>query len=77
MTIKYTVNITAEEVKIAREAIKPYAAFANAHPELTSVLYDIDLLPEQIRMVANANRLIVICTLWQQAKGLPEIVTSE
>ena len=39
--------------------------FVNDRPDLISLLYDIDLLPEQIRTVANARRLLGLCLVWK------------
>jgi hypothetical protein len=48
------------------EVTHPYLKFINETPALLSVLYDIDLLPEQIRLPVNAARLAAFCELWQK-----------
>jgi hypothetical protein len=54
---------TDEEIKAAHEATEPYRKQINETPELQSLLYDIDLLPEQIRLFVNAVRMIAFCEL--------------
>lgn len=65
---KIEYEITEEEEKAAREATKENWRYANQNPELLSLLYDIDLMPEQIRMMANAKRYIAICMLYKKWK---------
>lgn len=52
-----------EEQK-AQKITQAYRGFINDRPELLSLLYDIDLLPEQIRLVVNAVRMAGICLVW-------------
>ncbi|MFZ1301056.1 MAG: hypothetical protein WAQ27_00520 [Candidatus Microsaccharimonas sp.] len=52
-----------EEQK-AGKITQAYRGFINDRPELLSLLYDIDLLPEQIRLVVNAVRMAGICLVW-------------
>lgn len=54
-----------EEMKDASDAVKPYREQINKTPALLSLLYDIDLLPEQIRLYVNANRMIAVCELFK------------
>jgi hypothetical protein len=54
-----------EQIKAAYEATQPYRKLINETPELLSLLYDIDLLPEQIRLYVNAMRMIAICELFK------------
>lgn len=56
--------IFTEEEKVAAQAVtQPFRKIINKSPALTSLLYDLDLLPEQIVLQVNALRMIVICEL--------------
>jgi len=52
--------------KFIEDVTQPYRAYITATPALLSVLYDIDLLPEQIRLPVNAIRMAAFCELWQK-----------
>ena len=54
-----------EETKAAQEATQPYRQQINETPALQSLLYDIDLLPEQIRIFVNVTRMIAFCELFK------------
>lgn len=54
----------AEEKAIA-EATQPYRKQVTDTPALQSLLYDIDLLPEQIRMMVNAGRMAAFCEVFK------------
>lgn len=56
---------SVEEIRAAGEAIQPYRKQINESPALLSLLYDIDLLPEQIRLYVNAVRMIAVCELFK------------
>lgn len=52
-----------------------YSKLINVNPELTSILYDVDLLPEQVSTVLrvnpraaapNVSRMSAICELWKR-----------
>ena len=60
---------TEEETKSAQDFIAPYRKQVTDTPALLSILYDLYLLPEQIRMPINAARMVVICGLF---KVLPQ-----
>ncbi len=56
--------------------VSRHAPTVNGHPSLQSILYDIDLLPEQLLHVlrhnpdvarVNAMRMAAFCILWKQA----------
>ena len=59
-------EVSDDEILAYKKAVEPYLAQINNTPELLSMLYDLDLLPEQIRYAANASRMIAICELMQQ-----------
>lgn len=48
------------------EIIKPYLEMIRESPELTSLLYDIDMLPEQCVSTAGAIRLAGMCEIWKR-----------
>lgn len=56
------------------EAMAPYRGLINGTPALLSILYDIDLLPEQIRLPVNVTRLIAFCEVFKRLT--PEQVDS-
>lgn len=45
----------------ATEKVAPYLEQIARTPALLSLLYDVDLLPEQIVTAANARRMIALC----------------
>jgi len=47
------------------DIIKPWSAFINARPALLSLLYDIDMLPEQTVTWIGALRLSALCDVWR------------
>lgn len=63
-----------EEIKTAQEMTQPFRKQINETPALLSLLYDIDLLPEQIRLPVNATRMAAFCILFE--KLTPEQVAS-
>jgi hypothetical protein len=66
---------TEEEIKAAREVTQPYYKQINDTPALMSLLYDIDLLPEQIRLFVNAKRMVAVCMLFKLVP--PEVLERE
>lgn len=58
-------NPTDEEIKAAYDVTQQYRKFINENPALLSLLYDIDLLPEQIRLFVNARRMAAVCELFK------------
>lgn len=48
------------------EILKTRSGFIRERPELTSLLYDIDMLPEQCVTRAGAIRLIGLCAVWER-----------
>lgn len=65
MTDTITIKITDEERKAASDAVQPYRKQIDATPALLSILYDIDLMPEQIRLMVNAGRMIAFCEVFK------------
>lgn len=61
-----------EEIKAAQEATQPYRKLINETPALLSLLYDIDLLPEQINLYVNAGRMIAVCELFKMVP--PDVI---
>lgn len=47
------------------EAMAPYRKQVRETVALTSLLYDIDLLPEQIRLPVNVTRMIAVCEMFK------------
>lgn len=57
------------------DILKDYIKFINDRPELMSLLYDIDMLPEQTITHVGAVRLAGLCEVWkryEEAKGKDE-----
>lgn len=52
-------------------AIQPYRKQVNDTPELLSILYDLDLLPEQIQTRINAMRLVAFCDIFRRLPCQP------
>lgn len=55
-----------DEIKAAREATQPYRKQIKETPALLSLLYDIDLLPEQIQRYVNAVRMAAVCMIFRE-----------
>ena len=66
---------TEEEITAAQDVTKPYRKQVSDSPALTSLLYDIDLLPEQIRLFVNAKRMVAVCMLFKLVP--PEVLERE
>lgn len=47
------------------QAIEPFIDFANSRFGLIGLLYDIDLLPEQINTMRDAAHFCAICAVWK------------
>ena len=50
------------------EYLSKYTAFINERPMLLSLLYDIDMLPEQTVTKAGAIRLGGLCEVWRMGE---------
>lgn len=51
------------------EIVRPYRAYISATPELMSLLYDIDMLPEQTISIPGAIRLAAFCEVWKRMEA--------
>jgi hypothetical protein len=49
--------------------VQRYAKFINERPALLSLLYDIDMLPEQTTTRAGAIRLAGLCEFWKKGES--------
>jgi hypothetical protein len=50
------------------EIVGGYRKFINERPELLSLLYDIDMLPEQTVTLQGAIRLAALCEVWKKGE---------
>lgn len=66
MTETYTYTISDQEAAHVRKTVQSYAKQINETPALQSLLYDIDLLPEQIRFAVNATRMAAFCMVFRK-----------
>lgn len=57
---------TPEDEKWIATCVGPYRKMINETPELLSLLYDIDLLPEQIVLRVNAVRMAAFCEVFKR-----------
>ncbi len=60
-----------DETKAAQEVTQRYRKQISDTPELLSLLYDIELMPEQIRLYVNALRMAAICEVYKRYYSLP------
>jgi hypothetical protein len=70
-------NIDADRAKAqarADEMMKPYLDQINSTPELLSLLYDIDMLPEQTTSIIGATRLAAFCEVWKRMEYWKSLV---
>lgn len=66
MTETITTELPDEETRKEMDAaIQPYRKQISETPALLSLLYDIDLLPEQIRLPVNVGRMIAVCAMFK------------
>lgn len=59
---------------IIDETTQPYLHQINETPALLSLLYDMDLLPEQIQLPVNAMRMAAFCEMFKRLT--PEAVVN-
>lgn len=64
--MKIEIEYTEEDLKLVDEISKPVLSYIRDNAGLTSLLYDIDLLPEQIKLPVNAIRMCVITRMYQE-----------
>lgn len=50
-------------------AVQEYAHKINENPDLLSVLYDADLLPEQIRTVRDVISMVAVCEAYNAGRA--------
>ncbi len=50
------------------EYLAEYRKFISDRPMLLSLLYDIDMLPEQCRTRIGATRLAGLCEVWRKGE---------
>lgn len=64
------------EKEAAQEALIPYRKFINERPGLLSLLYDVDMLPEQTVTMVGAMRLSALCAVWKAGEDgtMPHVV---
>ncbi len=67
-------KLPPEIIEAIEADLRQWAPYVNDTPGLMSVLYDIDLMPEQISHVmdvnpraapVNCNRMVAFCMLWK------------
>lgn len=63
-----TIETSDEEYEAVKSAIQPYRKEISQSPELLSLLYDVDLMPEQIKLMVNARRMIGYCLLHRRIR---------
>ncbi len=49
--------------------IKQYKNYIEERPDLLSILYDCDLLPEQIISLSDTKKFIVVCELYKRIEN--------
>lgn len=59
----------------AAEILLRYSSFITARPALISLLYDINMLPEQTVSHIGAIRLAALCEVWRKGEDgtLPKV----
>ena len=56
----------ADAAQFIQETTQPYRKQIGETPALLSLLYDIDLLPEQIKLPVNAVRMAHFCEVFKR-----------
>lgn len=57
-------QIMTQQASVINDILANYVEFINQRPQLISLLYDIDLLPEQIEGINDAIHLAALCDVW-------------
>jgi len=67
--------MTDEREEGVTELLNPYYLFISDRPGLLSLLYDVDMLPEQTVTRAGASRLAALCSVWKAGEDgtLPHV----
>ena len=55
---------TVEEILAAQDYVAEFRQYINKTPALVSLLYDLDLMPEQVMRPINAVRMGIVCRLY-------------
>lgn len=63
---EYALLGATEDQNPVYQILKGYRSYISARPELVSLLYDIDMLPEQTVTRAGAVRLAGLCEVWKR-----------
>jgi len=67
MAETFTTELPDEKTRSEMDkAMFAYRKQISATPALMSLLYDIDLLPEQIRLPVNVTRMIAVCEIFKR-----------
>lgn len=67
MSETLTIDLPSEDAqKDMQDVMAPYRKHINETSALQSLLYDIDLLPEQIKLPVNVGRMIAVCELFKR-----------
>lgn len=61
--------MTWEREEGVQDIVGKWSPFINARPALVSLLYDINMLPEQTVTYAGAIRLAGLCEVWRRGES--------
>ena len=64
----------SDEQEAAQAAVAAYRQQVCEEPALLSLLYDIDLLPEQITKMVNARRMIAFCECFKAMRNARRMI---
>lgn len=70
--MKIEIEYSEEEKKEAQELTQKYRDLISKNTALMSLLYDIDLMPEQIVLQVNAMRMVAVCELFKMTLHVKE-----
>jgi hypothetical protein len=63
------IESNSEIDKKVLEIVGGYRTFISDRPYLLSLLYDIDMLPEQTTTMQEAIRLVAFCEVWKKGEA--------
>ncbi|MDW9481842.1 hypothetical protein GOB57_24650 [Sinorhizobium meliloti] len=63
-----TEGVAGERDKGVGDIVAKYTKFINERPALLSLLYDINMLPEQTVTMQGAIRLAAFCEVWKKGE---------